>query len=251
MKIQQKIIVFFSLFFVILVAGCSAPQDPMQTMPQEDSGVNTPVEDTTTSSPPQNEIPGTELPTDVGITPDGDLSEVLANVNGEEIIREDVVEIQELLMMQGQQFSEQEALNQVIAQTLIQQDFESMNIELSEEEALSIIEEELAFQGLTLEEYQQQIEASGVSFSEELENIIESLAFDQYVQQLIQNSNFEITHEDIQQYYELVAAQFGEGLPPLEEMEDEIISMIESEFEQEILNQRVQELEQEANIQIN
>lgn len=248
MRIQQKLVVFFSLFFVVLIAGCSAPQDPIETI--DDSNVIVGDVDTSTDttqsgdvqSPIDEIIPGQEQN-------QGDLNDVVARVNGEEILAQDVVMFQQTMMMQGQEISGDMALNQVIGEVLLLQEVQNSGIQVSDEEAEQIIETQLAMQGSTLEEYREQVEMQGISFDEEFEQIKESLAVQAYVDSLLEEANFEVTQEDVQAYYEQARLEMGDDLPPLEEVELQIVQLIESELQQELINQRIIELQQNADIE--
>ena len=250
MRIQQKLVVFFSLFFVVLIAGCSAPQDPIETINED----NVIVEDVDTSrdtinsedvqSPIDEIIPGQEQE-----QVQGDLNDVVARVNGEEILAQDVVMFQQTMMMQGQQISGDMALNQVIGEVLLLQEVQNSGIQVSDEEVQEFIEIQLAMQGLTLEEYKEQVEMQGVSFDEEFEQIKQSFQVQTYVDNLLQEANIEITQEDIQAFYEQARVEMGDDLPPLEEVELEIVQLIESELQQELINQRIIELQQNADIE--
>ncbi|MCH8519763.1 MAG: SurA N-terminal domain-containing protein [Nanoarchaeota archaeon] len=241
MKIQQKLVVFFSLFFVVLVAGCSAPQDPIETI-QNNEEVENPADTVSSNIEDTTQIDNNQQD-------QLDLGEVVARVNGDEILVQDVVGFQQTMMMQGQQISEDQALNQVIGERLLLQEVQSSGIEVSDEEAEQVIEAQLAMQGSSLDEYREQIESQGLSFNQEFQQIKESLAVQAYIDTLLEEQEFEVTQEDVQAYYEQARLQMGDELPPLEEVEQEIVQLIESEFQQEVINQRIQELQQSADIE--
>ncbi|MFT4244639.1 MAG: SurA N-terminal domain-containing protein [Candidatus Woesearchaeota archaeon] len=248
MKIQQKLVVFFSLFFVFLLAGCSAPQDPIETINDD----NVIVEDTDTTtdttqsgdvqSPAGEVVPGQEQT-------HRDMTDVVARVNGEEIIAQDVAVFQQNMMMQGQEVSEDMVLNQVIGEVLLSQEVQNLGIEISDEEVEEVIESQLAMQGLTLEEYKEQVEMQGASFDQEFQEIKQSLAVQAYIDSLLEEANFEVTQEEIQEYYELARMEMGDELPSLEEVESQIVQMIETEFQQQIINEVVTELQEDADIE--
>lgn len=244
MKTKQRIAVFFSLFFVVLIAGCST------TNPTETISPNTGDEDTQTQ-PDSSDTSSQGVPDmdNSQSEPQQNLNEVVAKVNEEEIQAQQVAQVQQSLMAQGLQVSEEEALDQVVAQTLLNQEVQNQGVEVSNEEAEQLIEEQLAPQNLTIEDYKEQVESQGASYSEELENVKGSLAVQKYIDELTQDVEFEVTEEEINQYYQQYEAQMGNQTPPLEQVEPQIIQAIESEFQQEIVNERVQQLEEEADIE--
>ncbi|MFP4402256.1 MAG: SurA N-terminal domain-containing protein [Candidatus Nanoarchaeia archaeon] len=254
MKIQQKLAVFFSLFFAVLIAGCSA-QDPMETVVPEE-GDNPTSEDS--QNPTDETTPTTEdttaSPDDVNTqnsqeTTEQNLDEVVARVNGEEVQRGQVVQSQQSLMQQGQEASEEQVLDQVIGQLLLTQEVENQGIEVNDEEAEEAIEQQLSMQGMSLDDYRAQVESQGQSFDQEFEQIKQSLAVQEYVDELTEDMNVEVTEEEINQYYESFQAQMGEEAPPLEQVEPQIIEAIESESEQEVINEKIEELKAEADIE--
>ena len=250
MKIQQRLIIFFSLFLVILITGCTTPQDSIQTIPTEESDDSTTSVDdraTESSNGISNGITNETSNEDLEVN----LEEVIVRVNGDEILVRDIVEFQEQMIMQNQEISQEQALDQLIAQLLLEQELERMNFEVTDEDAMDFLQEQLMFQGLTVNEYRRELENAGISFESELESIKQNLEFDLFIEELIDGRDFDVTQDQIEEYYELLQVQMGGQLPPLEELEGQIIDMIRSEFQQEMLNRVVQELQEDAQIELN
>jgi parvulin-like peptidyl-prolyl isomerase len=98
-------------------------------------------------------------------------NEVIATVNGEQIMSSDVTLNQQMLLQQGTQLTEDEVLNQIIIEIALRQKIESEGITVSTEEAEEFIVEQLAQQNLSLDDYKQQLAAQGATYSQELPNV--------------------------------------------------------------------------------
>jgi parvulin-like peptidyl-prolyl isomerase len=132
-KIKNIIGVVFILS-VILVSGCSSQKQPVEQHEQQ-------------------------------IIPDDKdtLIDVVATVNGEEITSGEVEEVQQMFAMQGQQVSEEDALEQVIDQKVLSQHAQEGEYAVTDQEAESMIESQLVQQNATLDQYKQQLEMQGIT----------------------------------------------------------------------------------------
>ena len=172
--------------------------------------------------------------------------ETLVTVNGQAITSAEVSTMQELFAQQGQQVSEQDALEQVINQIVLTQQVAP----LSAAETESMIEEQLSLQGLSLDDYKGQIETMGMSYEAELENAREWFAVQSYVDSTV-GSDFAVTDEEARAFYDSYSQQSPEELPPYEELEEQIIMTIQQQKLQEAVQVHIQELRADADIQYN
>ncbi|MFO7710904.1 MAG: SurA N-terminal domain-containing protein [Candidatus Woesearchaeota archaeon] len=173
---------------------------------------------------------------------------VVATVNGEEITSEEVSAIQQTFMQQGQQVSEEQALEQVISQKLLAQ--EAQEHMPTNEEAESAIEMQLQQQNATLEQYKQQVQAQGMSYEEQLQRIREDLAIQTYLEANM--DNFTVTDEEAEAYYdEYKASQAPNEVPPYEELEAQIVATVQQQKQQEARLAIVEELKEDAEINYN
>ncbi len=178
--------------------------------------------------------------------------EVVAKVNGEEIKSDEIKSVQQMLSQQGQEISEENALDQLINQKVIFQEVEKQGYSVSNEEAEAVIEEQISAQGGSLEEYKQELENQGVSYDEQLENIKKELAAQNYLADNINGDSIEVTDEETEQYYEMYKNQESdseEELPSFDELEAQIIAALQQQKEQEAVNSLIQELRQDAEIE--
>ena len=191
------------------------------------------TEEEITPEPPINEIPVPETQ-----PPQQELPEVIATINGEGIQREELLQVQSQ-MQQGLE----EALNQLISYTLILQEANVREYDVSQEE----IEQDLEAQGLTLEEAREILAAQGVSYEEFIQEQINEIKVMMLIQEL--SDDVEITEEQAQQFYDEQGEAFG-----IEEPYDEIKEQIKEFLKQEETNNKVSELimqlMQEADIEI-
>lgn len=176
-------------------------------------------------------------------------SNVVAKVNGEEITSDQVELIQQSFLQQGQQISEEDATEQAINQELLFQQSEQEGNSVTDEETESLIESQLTQQGTTLEEYKQQLESQGVSYENELENIKEQIEVENYLNSVFEEENLDVTKDEATGFYKVYNEQSPEELPPYEEVEPQIISILEQEKQRDIIESLIQELRESADIE--
>ena len=154
--------------------------------------------------------------------------------------------MQELFAQQGQQISSDDALEQVINQIILTQQVTP----LSTTETESMIEAQLSLQGVTLDDYREQIEAQGMSYDAEIENAREGFAVQTYVESTV-GTEFEVTDAEARAFYDEYSQQSPEELPPYEELEEQIIMTVQQQKQQEAVQAHIQELRADADIQYN
>lgn len=177
-------------------------------------------------------------------------TQVVATVNGEEILSDEIFMIQQNFMMQGIDISSDEALEEVIHQRILYQHVAEMNMSVSDEDAEAEIEFLLSQQGMTLDDYRQQLEMQGISYAGELENFKRQIALQIYLEALFFERGIEVTEEDAREFYESYAQSVADA-PSYEELEAQIFMVLEQEKQQEILNELVQTLRVEAEVEYN
>jgi peptidyl-prolyl cis-trans isomerase SurA len=224
MKLNLLIVMVLS---VILVSGCSTPETDT-------------TQNEKTSLPEGNGMP--DLPT-------GDDVSASAVVNGEEISSDEVAELQQALAAQGQQVSAKEALEELISQQVLLQKVRDEGLTVSTEEVETYIEEQLASQGATLEDYKQQVESQGMSYEDQIESMKEQLAMQEYLENRLGNQSFEVTQEEAQTFYERYKAESTGDVPPYEEIESQIIATLQQQKQQQAMSQIVEELKESAAIE--
>lgn len=175
---------------------------------------------------------------------------VVATINGEEILSNDVNMVQQMYLQQGYQISEQEVVDLLIDQRLLYQ--EVKNDLMSSEEAESIIAMDLAQLDMTLEDYKNDLESSGISYLESLEEIKIDIAINEYLENAMGDLDLEITDEEIEEFYESFKIMYpDEEIPPLEDSKPEIMMILQNERQNEKIYEIVSELRAKADIQYN
>lgn len=219
---KKNVIIAIMILSVIIVAGCSTTQETVQ-------------EDNTT----QNEN---------GLVPEI-TSDVVATVNGEEIRTNEVSSMQQSLQQQGLQATQQDALEELINQAILAQEVAKQQITITTQEAETLMETQLAQQGATLEQYKQQIQAQGIQYENQLEVVKEQLKVQRFLENAIQTQDFEVTDEEANEFYELYTQQSPEEVLPFEELEEQIITTLQQQKQQEAISSLIGELRSEANVE--
>jgi len=188
--------------------------------------------------------------------------EVVAVVNDEELTGVEyntaLTQIQGQMQQTGQDPTSEEAAEQVktqaldslVNQTLIMQKAEEANLDATEEE---IDEEYNAFQEQFggEEAMKEALEAQNMEVETLREQIAESIIFEKYVEEAIPTE--EPTDEEVKEYYDQAAAQSeeaGQEMQPLEEISDQIKQMLTQQKQQEQLMAHVEELKENAEIEL-
>lgn len=222
--------------------GNSETEQTEQTEETEQAGEeeNTPEQET--------EEPATEAPV-------MENDEVVAVVNGEEILGEEFnlayAQTEQVMQQYGQEGSSTEQLKEqtvqsLVDQVLLRQDAEEKGIEV-EDAAVEENLEQVRNQFEDEEQYQSQLEALGISEEMLREQVAYSLTLNQYVENELEVP--EVTDEEVEEYY----AQVAEGVedaPPLEEVEEEVRSQLAEQKEREEISARVDELREDSEIEI-
>lgn len=194
--------------------------------------------------------------------------EVVATVNGEEITRE---ELEVMLEQQKQQYQmqgmdldseemsdmreqlERQILDSLIANLLMAQAAEEKGISVSEEE-LEQEYQDLAAQFGGEEELNQQLEAAGITREEIKEDIARTLPAQKYMESYkeenISEEDLEVSEEELKAVYDQYSAQMGEEFGEFEEVKPQLEEDLKRQKENEVLQSHVEELREEAEVEI-
>ena len=244
--VSMKYIIMGVLVLAIaFMAGCNTEQTSQDVLPAQNQE----------TTPGQQE--GVETsPTDKDNTQDETSQEkitsttgVLATVNGEEITSNQVMAIQQGSMQQGQQVSEEDAVEQAIEEKLLKQEAKEEGYSFTNEEAEAEIEKQLTQQNATLEDYKNQLETQGVSYDKQLESLKENLAVQKYLQAKFEGKDFNVTEAEKKEFYGMYKQQSSEEVPPYEQVEPQIAAAVQQQKQQEAIDELVKELREDAEIE--
>lgn len=191
-----------------------------------------------------------------------DDSEVVAIVNGQELTGEDynaaLTSVQGQMQQSGQDPTSKEVAEQMKAQTLDRLVNQALILQKAEETDITASDAEVDERYATLEEQfggeeamKQALEAQGMDLDTLKADIADSILFEKYQNKVVPVD--EVTAEEIQAYYDQIAAQ-SEGteqeLPPLEEVSEEIAGILKEQQQQEKLMAHVEELKADAEVEL-
>jgi len=175
--------------------------------------------------------------------------DVVASVNGEKIMAEDVAAVQARYLQYGMNLTPVQALEELIIEELVYQEAKHEGHLLAMEEAGQELRAQLGAANLTLEDLQVQLDSYEISYEEYLEDFRRQLAIDDYMAAEVPVP--EVTDEEAREYYEDYEQQFpNDELPPFEEVKSEIIAHLEQEMQQEAVLLLIEDLKGKADIQI-
>ena len=171
------------------------------------------------------------------------LPDVLAIVNGYEILKSDVEEIVAQVEMQGGFASVDEILDQIILIRVLLQEAERRGHSVGREE----VENAFIEQGIAPEMVREQIEMQGMDYDAFLDSQVDDVILMKLVED--ERANVEVSEEDALEFFQ-VESQFFDEDAVFEDFKDEIIEFLESELAQEIVLSLADELVANADVQI-
>lgn len=180
----------------------------------------------------------------------------VAVVNGEEINQQDYNfikdQIKEQSSIQGQELSgdqlEEQALNQVISQTLI--------LQKAEEEGFSATEEEVNNQYQSVitraggqDALDQVLSDLGLTEDYIKEDIRQQVIIEKYVQSQGEGESLEVTDQEVSDFYDQMSSQ-QENAPAFDQVESQIRSQLEQQKQGQLVSEIVSQLRENAEIEI-
>ena len=176
-------------------------------------------------------------------------SEVVARVNGEAITAGDVTKLRvKVYESYRMQISEEEALEQLIAETVLYQEAEQQGYAPTMDEAEQELEARVASSGRTMEDFEADLAKSGFSYEEYLQDFQRQLAINSYLDDAVQVP--EVTEIEARVFYENYKQESPEAeLPPFEQLKSEIMALLEQQKQQEATSLLIEELKEKADIE--
>lgn len=177
---------------------------------------------------------------------------VIAKVNGEEITSQEVSQIQNELSTQGQEVTQEQAVQQAVTVKVLEAEVESGGYLLSTEEVETQLSSQLSQQGMSLEEFKTQVENSGSSYEDALDNYRFQFSIEHYFSEVLDTQSIEVTQEEVEQFYQQYTQQAqaqGQEVQELEEIRSQLEEQIRSQKESQLRNQHIQSLVEQADVE--
>lgn len=280
-RFTKRTFLALPLVGVLLLAACGGNDNENNTINNNNTANNNdPATEENNEEPETEEEPADEneatpdTETGEADMPEPDLEgipDVVAEVNGEEIEREEfenayVGQFQQVVMqsqMTGQEVDQDQLKLQIaesmVGTELLIQEASSAGFEASEEEINETLEELAEQFGLESKEaFLDAMEEQGM----EEEEVISQVETQVKVDQLIANESGDIepTEEELEEYYDQIVAQqeqMGEGnneesdLPSFDEVKPEIEEQVRRQNESEVYQTLIERLREDADITVN
>jgi len=183
----------------------------------------------------------------IAIAPPG--SKVIAIVNGKAITAGEVTKLRaKAYESYRTQMSDEEALEQLIAEALLYQEAEQQGYALSMNEAEQELKARMTSANKTMEDLTAELAKFGLSYEEYLQDFQRQLAINSYLNDTIQVP--EVTESEASEFYENYTQQHPESeYPPFEQLKSQIIALLKQQKQQNAINLRIDELKDKADIQ--
>lgn len=260
-----------SLLLILSLSACvSSGEDAEleegneeQQEPQEPNEENSEGDDIEEGTEGQNQP---EQPQEIGTDLDDD--DAMVVINGEEILKEEFTkEFERTKVMVSAQYGidledeenealipqlQQQTMQNLVSQTVLLQEAENQDLNPSEEEIESNLEE-LKEQLGGEEGYQEALEEDNLTEEDLKDMLSQEAKISQVIENNVDFDSIEVTEEDIENYYEQYTAQMEEQqqeAPPLEAIKEDLKAQIKQQKTQEIEQVYVQNLMDESDIEI-
>lgn len=176
-------------------------------------------------------------------------SEVVARVNGEAITAGDVTKLRiKVYESYKMQISEEEALEQLIAETVLYQEAEQQGYAPTMDETEQELKARVASSGRTMEDLEADLAKSSFSYEEYLQDFQRQLAINSYLDDAVQVP--EVTELEARVFYENYKQESPEAeLLPFEQLKSQIMALLEQQKQQEATSLLIEELKEKADIE--
>ncbi len=186
-------------------------------------------------------------------------SQVVAKINGKEIMREDL-DFQIQKVAQSQQVPipeegteerknfEQKELDHMINDTLITQEAKKQDFQFKQEEIDSRYSA-LAGQVGGEEKLKKAVESMGTTIEQLKENLRNQIIVEQYLNSIKEKNNIAVTDEEVKEFYEKQVVPQNQGVE-LKDVEQRIRQVLEQQKLNEPLSEIIQNLRKEADITV-
>jgi hypothetical protein len=114
-------------------------------------------------------------------------NQVIAIVNGENISRSEILDILDILTIQGINMSELEVLQEIISMRLLIGDAKQKGYSISDNEMEDMLRTQLEEQGMTLEDFKKQVETQGQSYDVLLKQNKENALMNKYIEDILKD----------------------------------------------------------------
>jgi hypothetical protein len=239
MKTGKKTAAGLFILTLVLIAGCTGVDDGLDDY-------ETPMPNETqheTTMPNENQQYPTTLPDN------NDPSEVAAVVEGQKITEGDVRGLEQAALQQDIQLSREAALEELINQKIVFAMAKSQGYALEKAQVEQIIESELAQQGMSLEEYAQELELAGTPYETQLERIIMDMSIQNYLSAVFEETDFNVSDEEAKAAYDMYAQGAQGEIQPYETVKEQIKSEMRQQKQGEAIDALLKELRQKADIE--
>jgi len=194
---------------------------------------------------------------DLGIMNDNnnqssDQEEVVATVNQEKITREDLDLHKTVLQQQGQNVGDERALQDLINQKLLYQEAKK-EVNLSDKQVEANLEQRLASQGMSLDDFKQQISKQGEDYGEIKNRLRKQIILSQYYQVVRQESDINVSDDEAKTFYEQNEQMISQQAPnsSFEDLKPVIKQQLKQQKMQQVVQNLLNNLRSNASIQIN
>lgn len=180
-----------------------------------------------------------------------DENPVVAEVNGQEILLDEVAESIRLGGMQGQQLNNSTALEQIITKTLLLEEAQERGIEISIDDAAAKLEEAYSQNGLSKQQFEERINQLGSTYEDALEMYREQMIINKVLVDEISDVEIQISDREAMAFFneniDAIKSQIGNSTV-YEDVSSQLKETLKLQKQRQMVSDLVSELRDDATI---
>ncbi|QUC64157.1 SurA N-terminal domain-containing protein [Nitrosopumilus sp. K4] len=180
-----------------------------------------------------------------------DENPIVAEVNGQKILLDEVAESIRLASMQGQQLNNSTALDQIITKTLLLEEAQERGITVALDDAAAKLEENYLQNGLTKQQFEQRLDQLGSTYDDTLEMYREQMVINQMLIDEISDVEIQISEREAMSFFneniDTIKSQIGENTV-YEDVSSQLKETLRLQKQRQMVSDLVSELRDDATI---
>lgn len=177
---------------------------------------------------------------------------VVAEVNGEEIHLNEVKEAQAVIQAQsGQKVQGSALIDQLVTKELLLQEADDRGVSVSSQEAKTSLEEQVKQNGMTVEQFKQNLQQQGSTYDDTISLYREQIAIDELLSDAVSSTDVSVSDSEAQTFFDenidAIKGQFGEDAT-YEDVSEPIKNTLIQQKQQGLVTEFINQLKSDAEI---
>ena len=248
MRFLKNAAILAVIMSMVILPGCMQTEDYQPQTEDDETGIPNGYEKPVVSQPrtigdnvEDPVIPAEDEPVD---------DEVIAVVNGHEIMSSYVGELESELLKRDIKAEREVLVEELINQRLLFEKAQKLGYSFERQQLEKDIEKQLILQGSSLDEYKRHLVGEGIPYEKQLERLILDLSIQRYLAHEFEKMDLNAGEDEARQAYDLYAGMSEEAIPPYEDVKEQIMRDIQQQKREDALESLINDLRGEADIRV-